>query len=49
MLALMRFLTSVSTNVDGQRASLDEALAAARRTASIGTLIGVYPVMSLQV
>jgi hypothetical protein len=45
----MRLLASVSPDVDRQGTPLDEALAASYRCALIWPLIGVNPVMSLQV
>jgi hypothetical protein len=49
MLALMRFLTSVRSDVDCERTSLDEALSASRRHTGVGPLVRMYPVVSLQV
>lgn len=49
MLALVWFLAGVRTNVDSQRASLDEALSTTMRQACIRTFIGVYAVVSLEV
>ena len=39
----------MGTNMHSQSTPLDEALAASRRVARIGSLVGVYPVVSLQV
>lgn len=49
VLALVRLLARVGSDVDGQGATLDEALAAARGCARVGPLIGVYPVMPLEI
>lgn len=49
MLALMRLLSRVSTDVDSQSTPLDEALATAGRCAGVGTLVGVNAVVSLQI
>jgi hypothetical protein len=49
VLAVMRLLARVRTDVHGQCTSLDEALAAACRGAGIGALIRVDAVVSLQV
>lgn len=49
MLALVRLLTSVCSDVNSQGASLDEALATARGGARVRSLIGVNSIMSLQV
>lgn len=39
----------MGANMHSQSTPLDEALAAPRRVARIGSLVGVYPVVSLQV
>lgn len=49
VLALVWFLARVGANVYREGAALDEALAAPRRGAGIGALIGVDSVVSLQV
>jgi hypothetical protein len=49
VLTLVRLLTSVSSDVDGQRAALDEALATSRRDTGVGSLIRMYAVVSLKV
>lgn len=49
VLALVWFLARVGANVYREGAALDEALAASRRGAGIGALIGVDSVVSLQV
>jgi hypothetical protein len=49
VLALVRLLASVCSDMDGQRTSLNEALAASSSRARVGTLVGVNPVVSLQV
>ncbi len=46
ILALMRLLAGVSSNVNNQGAALDEALAAADTRARVRTLIGVDPVVA---
>lgn len=45
----MRLLSGVSTDVDSESTSLDEALATAGCRAGVGTLVGVNAVVSLQV
>ena len=49
MLALVRLLSGVGSNVDGEGTPLDEALSAARRIAGVRTLVRVYSVMSLEI
>jgi hypothetical protein len=49
MLALMRFLAGMCSNVDSQSTSLNKAFSTAGSSASIGSLICMDPVMSLQV
>jgi hypothetical protein len=49
MLALMRFLAGMGPNVNSESAPLDEALSTPRSHTRVGTLIGVYAIMSLQV
>ncbi|KAL8833722.1 MAG: hypothetical protein Q9170_004121 [Blastenia crenularia] len=47
--ASMRFLARMSTNMDGERAALDEAFVAISPGADVGTVIGVYAIMPDQV
>lgn len=49
MLASMRLLSRVGPDVNRQRASLDEALAAIGLIASVRSLIGMDAVVSLEV
>jgi len=49
VLALMRLLSGVRSNMNGQSTSLNEALTASLLIALIRSFVGVYPVMSLQV
>jgi hypothetical protein len=49
VLAHVRLLAGMCTDVHRQGAALDEALPAARRAALVRPLVGVYPVVSLQV
>lgn len=49
VLALVRLLAGMCANVHRQGASLDEALATAGRCTSVGSLVGVNAVVSLQV
>lgn len=49
MLAVVRLLAGVCTGVDGQRAPLDEALAAVWVVAFVRPLVRVYPIVALQV
>jgi hypothetical protein len=49
MLALVRLLACMSSDVDGKCAPLDEALATVRSHARIRSLICVYSVVSLEV
>jgi hypothetical protein len=46
---LMGLLARVSADMDSEGTSLYEALSTARGHAGIGALIGVYPVMALQI
>ena len=49
MLTLVWLLSSVSSDVNGQGTPLNEALPAAGDRARIRSLIGMYPVVSLQI
>lgn len=49
MLALVRLLASMCSDVDSQSTALNKALAATRRCASVRPLICVNSVVSLQV
>jgi hypothetical protein len=49
VLTLVRLLAGVRSDMDCERAPLNEALSATRGVAGVWALIGVYPVMSLQV
>jgi hypothetical protein len=49
VLALVRLLASVRPDVDCQCTPLDEALTTPRRAAGVWPLVGVYPVVPLQV
>jgi len=45
----MGLLASVGADVDSKGAPLDEALATAGSHARVRTLVGVYPIVALQV
>lgn len=45
----MRLITGMSTAVDGQGAALNERFVAGLVIASVGTLIGMYSVMTLKI
>ena len=47
--ALMRLVTSMSTAVDSQGAALNEGLVARFVVTSVGTFIGMYSVMTLEI
>jgi hypothetical protein len=49
MLALVRLLSSVCSNMNGQGTSLDKALSAFRNGACVRSLIRVDSIMSLQI
>ena len=49
MLAVVRLLAGVRAGVHRQGAPLDEALAAVRVVALVWPLVGVYPIVSLQI
>jgi hypothetical protein len=48
LLALVRFLSSVCSNMNGQGTFLDEVLSASRNRACVRSLIRVDSIMSLQ-
>lgn len=45
----MRFLAGVGSRVNSQGRALDKALGAVLETAAIGSLIGMYPIVSAQI
>ena len=49
MLAAMRLLAGMGTDVDGQGAALDETLVAMTPSTDIRTIVGVYAFMSDEV
>lgn len=49
MLALMRFLAGMGPDVNSESTPLDKALSTPRSYTGVGTLIGVYAIMPLQV
>jgi hypothetical protein len=49
VLTHVRLLSRVCPYVDGESTALNEALSAARVVARVGALVGVYPIVTLEV